>query len=151
VSDPQADALRESQTYENLREAFAADAQAAARYSYFAKRADEEGRLDLEELFSAMARGKLTHAQSGLAFLRDAADPQTREPIRTSLEQLRSALTRSGYEHDTFYPSFALTAREEGFDLVADWFETLAAASGRHLERLERERKTLDPRLSSDE
>jgi len=83
VSDPQADALRESQTYENLREAFAADAQAAARYSYFAKRADEEGRLDLEELFSALARGKLTHAHSGLAFLRDAVDPQTREPIRT--------------------------------------------------------------------
>jgi len=62
-----------------------------------------------------------------------------------------SALTRSGYEHETLYPSFALTAREEGFDLVADWFETLADASGRHRERLERERKILDPRLSPDE
>ena len=144
MTDPKADALRASRTFENLREAVAADAQASARYSYFAKRADEEGHLDLEELFAALARGKLTHAHSGLAFLRNAVDPQTREPMRTSLEQLRSALTRCGYEHDTLYPNFAQTARDEGFDAVADWFQTLSSASGRHLERLERELKSLN-------
>jgi rubrerythrin len=33
------------------------------------------------------------------------------------------------------YPSFARTAREEGFDEVAEWFETLAKAEKSHAGR----------------
>jgi len=30
------------------------------------------------------------------------------------------------------YPGYAKTAREEGFDEIADWFETLAMAEKSH-------------------
>ncbi len=33
------------------------------------------------------------------------------------------------------YPGFAKTAREEGFDEIADWFETLARAEKSHAGR----------------
>ena len=137
MSDPRAEALQESRTYENLREAFASDAQAAARYAFFAHRSDEAGQLDIEELFSALARGKSAHAEGALRFLRDAVDPQTREPIRTPRDHLRSAIARCAYEHETLYPRFAKTAREEGFDEVADWFETLAKAEKSHAGRFQ--------------
>jgi len=34
------------------------------------------------------------------------------------------------------YPQFAQTAREEGLDDVADWFESMATAESAHAERL---------------
>jgi rubrerythrin len=33
------------------------------------------------------------------------------------------------------YPGMAKTAREEGFDEIADWFETLAKAERSHANR----------------
>lgn len=144
MSDPRAEALQESRTFENLREAFASDAQAAARYAFFAHRSDEAGQIDVEELFSALSRGKSAHAEGALRFLRDAVDPQTREPIKTPRDHLRSAIARCAYEHETLYPRFAKTAREEGFDRVADWFETVAEASRLHVARLRRELEALE-------
>ena len=39
------------------------------------------------------------------------------------------------YEYTQMYPSFAKTAREEGFTEIADWFETLARAEKSHANR----------------
>jgi rubrerythrin len=36
------------------------------------------------------------------------------------------------------YPSMAKTAREEGFDDVAEWFETLAKAEKSHAGRFQK-------------
>ncbi|MFI2619528.1 ferritin family protein [Streptomyces sp. NPDC018584] len=37
------------------------------------------------------------------------------------------------------YPSFARTAREEGFDDIAEWFETLARTKQSHADRFNQE------------
>ena len=39
------------------------------------------------------------------------------------------------------YPGMAKTAREEGFDEIADWFDTLARAERSHANRFQ---KSLD-------
>ena len=39
------------------------------------------------------------------------------------------------------YPDMAKTARQEGFDEIADWFETLAKAERSHANRFQ---KSLD-------
>ena len=39
------------------------------------------------------------------------------------------------------YPGMAATARDEGFDEISDWFETLAKAERSHANRF---RKALD-------
>jgi len=41
------------------------------------------------------------------------------------------------------YPGMARTAREEGFDEIADWFETLAKAEKSHAGRFQRALDTL--------
>ena len=41
------------------------------------------------------------------------------------------------------YPSMAKTAREEGFDDIAEWFETLAKAEKSHAGRFQKMLETL--------
>ena len=42
------------------------------------------------------------------------------------------------------YPGMAKTAREEGFDEIADWFETLAKAERSHYNLFQKALDTLD-------
>ena len=42
---------------------------------------------------------------------------------------------------DSMYPGMAKTAREEGFEEIADWFETLAKAEKSHAGKFQ---KTLE-------
>jgi rubrerythrin len=42
------------------------------------------------------------------------------------------------------YPGMARTAREEGFEEIADWFETLAKAEKSHAGRFTRALESLD-------
>jgi rubrerythrin len=133
--------LRESKTWENLRSAFASSCMDAARYAWFATRADLEGELELAGLFRAAAQGEGQQAQGHLDYLREAGDPQTRAPIGTSEQNLKAAINRATYEAETLWTGFARTAREEGFDAVADWFEGLARAGRRRLELLHQARR----------
>ena len=128
--------LRDSKTWENLRTAFSSSSMDAARYGWFATRADLEGELDLATLFRAAAQGEAQECQGHLDFLREVGDPQTRAPIGTSEQNLKAAINRAVYEVETLYVGFARTAREEGFDAVAEWFEGLVRAGRRRLERL---------------
>jgi rubrerythrin len=42
------------------------------------------------------------------------------------------------------YPGMARTASDEGFDEIADWFETLAKAEKSHAGRFQRALEALD-------
>ena len=62
-------------------------------------------------------------------------DPVTGEPVGSTAQNLRSAIVGETYEYTEMYPGFARTARDEGFDEVAEWFETLARAEKSHASR----------------
>ena len=62
-------------------------------------------------------------------------DPATGEPIGDSKMNLRAAIAGETHEYTDMYPGMAKTARDEGFDEVADWFETLAKAERSHANR----------------
>src|SRR6478609_3349595 len=47
----------------------------------------------------------------------------------------RSTAAGETHEYTDMYPGMAKTAREEGHDEVADWFETLAKAERSHANR----------------
>ena len=59
----------------------------------------------------------------------------TGSPVGSTEENLRSAIEGETYEYTEMYPRFARTARDEGFDAVAEWFETLARAEKSHAGR----------------
>ena len=52
-------------------------------------------------------------------------------------DNLKAAIAGETHEYTDMYPGMAKTAREESFDEIADWFETLAKAEKSHAGRFE--------------
>ena len=136
--------LKGSKTYNNLKEAFAGESQANRRYLYFARIADVEGHTDVAGLFRDTADGETGHAHGHLDYLKKAGDPATDLPIGTTDKNLEAAIAGETYEYTDMYPGMAKTAREEGFDEIADWFEVLAKAEKSHAGRFQKARDSLD-------
>jgi rubrerythrin len=124
--------LKGSKTETNLKEAFAGESQANRRYLYFAQKADVEGHPDVAALFRSVAEGETGHAFGHFDFLAEVGDPATGEPVGSTENNLKSAIAGETYEYTEMYPGFSKTAREEGFEEVAEWLETLARAEKSH-------------------
>jgi rubrerythrin len=130
-----AKALKGTKTHENLKEAFRGESQANRRYLYFARRADIEGYPDIGGLFRDTSEAETGHAFGHLDFLKEVGDPATEEPFGSTEQNLKSAIAGETYEFTQMYPGFAKSARDEGFDEIAEWFETLAKAEKSHAGR----------------
>ena len=130
-----AKALNGSKTYDNLKEGFAGESQANRRYLYFARHADIEGYPDVAGVFRDTAEGETGHAFGHFDFLKEVGDPVTNVPVGDTQANLKSAVAGETYEYTEMYPGFAKTARAEGFDEIAEWFETLARAEKSHAGR----------------
>jgi rubrerythrin len=130
--------LKGSKTEENLKAAFAGESQANRRYLYFANKADVEGQNDVAALFRSTAEGETGHAHGHLDYLAEVGDPATGLPIGASRDNLKSAVAGETHEYTDMYPGMAKIARTEGFDEIADWFETLAKAERSHANRFQK-------------
>ncbi|HET6612929.1 MAG TPA: rubrerythrin family protein [Kofleriaceae bacterium] len=130
--------LKGTKTHENLKAAFAGESQANRRYLYFAKTADVEGQPDIAGLFRDTAEGETGHAHGHLDYLKQCGDPATDLPIGNTRENLKAAVAGETYEYTEMYPGFAKAARAEGFEDVAEWFETLARAERSHAGRFQK-------------
>jgi rubrerythrin len=135
--------LKSSKTEENLKAAFAGESQANRRYLYFAQKADVEGYNDVAAVFRSTAEGETGHAHGHLEFLEAVGDPATGLPIGATGPNLKAAIAGETHEYTDMYPGMARTAREEGFDEIADWFETLAKAEKSHAGRFQKALDTL--------
>ncbi len=127
--------LAGTRTHENLKAAFAGESQANRRYLYFAAKADVEGQNDVAAIFRSTAEGETGHAHGHLEYLEAVGDPATGLPIGSSRQNLKAAIEGETHEYTDMYPGMAKAAREEGFDEIADWFETLAKAERSHANR----------------
>jgi len=130
--------LKGTKTHANLKDAFAGESQANRRYLYFAKVADVEGQPDIAGLFRDTAEGETGHAHGHLDYLKKVGDPATGEPIGATDLNLKASIAGETYEYTQMYPGFAKTAREEGFEDIAEWFETLARAERSHAGRFQK-------------
>jgi rubrerythrin len=136
-------ALKSSKTEQNLKDAFAGESQANRRYLYFAQKADVEGFNDVSAVFRSTAEGETGHAHGHLEFLEETGDPATGLPIGNTSNNLKAAVAGETHEYTDMYPGMARTAREEGFEEIADWFETLAKAEKSHAGRFQKALDTL--------
>ena len=135
--------LKGSKTEGNLKDAFAGESQANRRYLYFAKKADVEGYNDVASVFRSTAEGETGHAHGHLEFLEEVGDPATGKPIGETKDNLVSAVAGETHEYTDMYPGMAKTAREEGFEEIADWFETLAKAEKSHAGKFQKTLETI--------
>ena len=130
--------LKGSKTEQNLKDAFAGESQANRRYLYFAGKADIEGYNDVAAVFRSTADGETGHAHGHLEYLEETGDPATGEPIGPTEANLKASIAGETHEYTDMYPGMAKAAREEGFDEIADWFETLAKAEKSHAGRFQK-------------
>jgi len=130
--------LKGSKTEGNLKAAFAGESQANRRYLYFANKADVEGQNDVAVVFRSTAEGETGHAHGHLEYLEVSGDPATGLTIGSSRDNLKAAIAGETHEYTDMYPGMAKSAREEGFDEIADWFETLAKAERSHANRFQK-------------
>jgi len=129
--------LDSSKTLDNLKAAFAGESQANRRYLYFAKVADVEGYPQIASNFRETAEGETGHAHGHLDYIKKVGDPATGLPIGDTADNLKAAVAGETHEYTDMYPGMAKTAREEGFEEIADWFETLAKAEKSHAGRFQ--------------
>ena len=131
--------LKGTQTEKNLLTAFAGESQARNRYTYFASQAKKEGYVQMSDIFTETANQEKEHAKRLFKFLQggeveiSAAFPAG--VIGTTLENLKAAAEGEHYEYTEMYPEFAKTAREEGFNAIAEVLEAIAVAEKQHEKR----------------
>ena len=136
--------LKDSNTLQNLKDAFAGESQANRRYLYFAQKADVEGYNDVAAVFRSTAEGETGHAHGHLEYLEECGDPATGEPMGNTAANLKSAIAGETHEYTDMYPGMAKTARDEDFEEIADWFTTLAKAERSHANRFQKALDELD-------
>merc|ERR1712096_245872 len=129
--------LKGSKTEQSLKDAFGGESMANRRYLYFAQKADVEGYNDISAVFRSTAEGETGHAHGHLEYLEETGDPATGLAIGTTSDNLKAAVAGETHEYTDMYPGMAKTARDEGFDEIADWFETLAKAEKPHAGRFQ--------------
>lgn len=117
-----------SVTIKNLEAAFAGESMAHTKYRYFAKLCRAAGDEATARVFEQTAEQELLHAFGHADLLFPAAR-------MTPARALQLAIEGETYEYTEMYPGFARTARDEGFDDIAEWLETLARAEKSHAGR----------------
>jgi rubrerythrin len=140
--------VKGTKTEQSLKEAFAGESQANRRYLYFANQADIAGANDVAAVFRSTAEGETGHAHGHMEYLIEggAGEPGTGMPAKTVAQALEAAIAGETHEYTDMYPGMAKTARDEGFDEIADWFETLAKAERSHANKFA---KTLEMHLAN--
>jgi rubrerythrin len=131
--------LRGTKTEKNLITAFAGESQARNRYTYFAGKARKEGLMQIADIFEETANQEKEHAKRYFSQLQGGeAEVQASFPagvVGTTAENLLSAAQGEHYEWTDMYPSFARTAKEEGFPHIAAIFEAISVAEKQHEKR----------------
>jgi len=131
--------LKGSKTEKNLLTAFAGEAQARNRYSFFAFHAKKENFEQTSSFFIETADNEKEHAKRFFKFL-EGGDVEVTASfpagiIASTTENLEAAAIGENHEWSTLYPEFARVADTEGFTEIAKVFRNIARAEKQHEKR----------------
>lgn len=115
--------LKGSKTEKNLWKAFAGEAKAFTKYTYYASKAKKDGYVQMSEIFSETARNEKEHAKIWFKLVANIGD---------TVDNLKDAATGEHDEWTAMYPEFAKIAHEEGFTKIARLFEAVAKIEKAH-------------------
>lgn len=117
--------LKGSKTEKNLMCAFQGESEARNKYTFWAKKAKEEGYVQIARIFEDTANNEKEHAKIWLKLLSGGE-------IKSTTENLQCASDTEHYEWSQMYAKFAKEAREEGFDDIAFLFEKVINVEKMH-------------------
>ena len=120
--------LKGSKTEKNLMTAFAGESQARNKYTFYASQAKKEGYEQIASIFEETAGNEKEHAKMWFKLLHDGKVPSTSE-------NLKDAANGENFEWTDMYKEFSETAKEEGFDDIAELFRLVGDIEKEHEER----------------
>ena len=112
-----------TKTEENLKKAFAGESQARNKYDYFAKVARKEGFHYIAKIFEETALNEAQHAKDEFKLLKG---------IRSTAENLKTAIDGEHYENTEMYPQMQKDAEEEGNQEAAKLFKEISEVEKSH-------------------
>lgn len=115
--------FKNSRTAQNLLAAFSGESMARNKYLFFAEKARQEGHDEVAELYERMAQNEGIHGK--LLF-------QHLNGVGTTSDNLQSSIRAEFDEWKTMYPEFAQIAREEGYEDIANLFESIGKIEKNH-------------------
>ncbi len=140
--------LEGTKTADNLFKAFVGESQARNRYDFYAEQADTEGYNHIKYIFEETARNEMQHAKRFYDFLIEGFKEQLPKQMKVNTSypivqgtteiNLKESFKGETKEAEEIYPEFAQTAREEGFDKIADAFTHIAEAEKTHMAKFKR-------------
>ena len=103
-------AVENAKTVENLLAAYEGESNAHAKYTAFAVKADADGLRGAASLFRAAARAEQIHAANHARVIKQLGGEAKCDihavEVKSTLENLKTALAGEQYEVDTMYPGF---------------------------------------------
>jgi rubrerythrin len=128
--------IKGTKTEKNLLASFAGESQARNRYTYFASVAKKAGFEQIAAIFLETAENEKEHAKRFFKFL-EGGDLEITAAYPAGIiddtgANLEAAAAGENLEWTKLYKDAETTAREEGFDEVADVFREIAEVAEQH-------------------
>lgn len=120
--------LEGTKTQANLMAAFAGESQARNKYTYYADKADQDGFVQIAEIFRETAKNEKAHAEIWFKLLNG-------NELKDTASNLKDAANGENYEWTQMYKTYADEARAEGFDHIAYLFDAVAKIEEEHEKR----------------
>ncbi len=110
--------LQNTKTLDNIYKAFITESQSHVKYKFYADQAKKDGFIQIGNIIDKIAHQEYEHAKFWFKILHNNQIP------RTSCN-LNDMIKNEDYEWRHMYEEFSNTAREEGFDELAELFENI--------------------------
>ena len=128
-------------TEQNLQDAFAGESQANRKYLAFAKKAEEEGHVQVARLFRAAAAAETIHAHNHLKAL---------AAVKSTRENLMAAISGESFEFQSMYPRMIDDAKVEGQDFALRSFSLANEVEKVHAALYQKAMEDLGKNVSAD-
>lgn len=139
--------IRGTKTEQNLLTAYLAESSAYTRYTFYAKKANQEQYFPVERIFTETADNEMHH---GKVFFKMLEGGNITVPVNAdsgvigdTVSNLATAIEEERAEGVDAYTAAAAVADEEGFPEIAEHFRAIAAVEERHMKRFEKYRQMI--------
>jgi rubrerythrin len=122
-------------TEKNLATAFAGESQANRKYLAFAKQADSDGYPQVARLFRATAEAETIHAHAHLKAMGG---------VKSTVENLKAAISGETYEFNEMYPPFIQEAEAENNTAATRTFKMANEAEKVHADLYKKALESLE-------
>jgi rubrerythrin len=114
----------DSQTFLNLKKAFESELITSSNYAIYARKAREDGYIEIGNTFEVLSHFEIEHATTWLKILNNGGLPDTSQNLKQSYEAERTDAEK--------YQEYATVARDEGYHEIGALFDGVANIEMNH-------------------